>query len=273
MTDHTLQARLNIAISIAEEAGQMIINAREQQGFSQRLKKDNELVTDVDVAVDQLISQRLEEHFAGEARLSEELAPESALHVKAPRLWVVDPIDGTVNFAQGLRHVAVSIGWLEEGVAKVGVIHAPFLGETFSAAEGSGAFCNGQPIQPSGADSLAHTLVGTGFPYRKEARKQLLKRLEAVLVECQDIRRNGAAALDLCDVACGRLDAYYESVSPWDFVAGWVIAREAGARVGHLYPVPQAVPEDLYPEHLLVAAPGVYDAMADLLLEADQNAP
>lgn len=273
MTDHTLQARLNIAISIAEEAGQMIINAREQQGFAQRLKKDNELVTDVDVAVDQLISQRLEEHFAGEARLSEELAPESALHVKAPRLWVVDPIDGTVNFAQGLRHVAVSIGWMEEGVAKVGVVHAPFLGETFSAAEGGGAFCNGQPIQPSSADSLAHTLVGTGFPYRKEARKPLLKRLEAVLVECQDIRRNGAAALDLCDVACGRLDAYYESVSPWDFVAGWVIAREAGARVGHLYPVPQAVPEDLYPEHLLVAAPGVYDAMAYLLLDADQNAP
>lgn len=271
MTDHTLQARLQIAISIAEEAGLMIIAAREQQDFARRLKKDNELVTDVDVAVDKLISQRLEEHCPGEARLSEELAPESALHVKAPKLWVVDPIDGTVNFAQGLRHVAVSIGWMEKGVAKVGVVHAPFLGETFSAAEGGGAFCNGQLIQPSSADSLAHTLVGTGFPYRKEARKQLLKRLEAVLVHCQDIRRNGAAALDLCDVACGRLDAYYESVSPWDFVAGWVIAREAGARVGHVYEAPQEVPADLYPEHLLVTTPRVYDAMKDLLLEADKN--
>ncbi|WP_447044033.1 inositol monophosphatase family protein [Vreelandella sp. H-I2] len=271
MSDHTLAARLERTISIAEEAGQMIIQAREQKDFSQRLKKDNELVTDVDVAVDELIQKRLEEHFPGEARLSEELAPESALQVEAPRLWVVDPIDGTVNFAQGLRHVAVSIGWMEAGVAKVGVVHAPFLGETFSAAEGAGAFCNGQPIQPSNADSLAHTLVGTGFPYRKEGRKHLLKRLEAVLIECQDIRRNGAAALDLCDVACGRLDAYYESVSPWDFVAGWVIAREAGARVGHLYEAPQSVPEDLYPEHLLVAAPGVYDAMAYLLLDADQH--
>ncbi|BBI61600.1 hypothetical protein HSBAA_29060 [Vreelandella sulfidaeris] len=79
------------------------------------------MVTDVDVAVDELIRQRLEEHFPGEARLSEELAPESALQVEAPRLWVVDPIDGTVNFAQGLRHVAVSIGWMEAGVAKVGL--------------------------------------------------------------------------------------------------------------------------------------------------------
>ena len=273
MSDHTLAARLEMTIAIAEEAGQMIIKAREQQDFAHRLKKDNELVTDVDVAVDKLISQRLEEHFPGEARLSEELAPESDLHAVAPKLWVVDPIDGTVNFAQGLRHVAVSIGWMEAGVGKVGVVHAPFLAETYSAAEGAGAFCNGEPIQPSSADSLAHTLVGTGFPYRKEERKQLLKRLEAVLLECQDVRRNGAAALDLCDVACGRLDAYYESVSPWDFVAGWVIAREAGARVGHLYPVPSAVPEDIYPDHLIVTAPGVYDAMAYLLLEADQRKP
>lgn len=270
MTDHTLQARLDITIAIAEEAGLMIVSAREQQGFSQRLKKDNELVTDVDVAVDQLISQRLEEHFPGEARLSEELAPESAMHVEAPKLWVVDPIDGTVNFAQGLRHVAVSIGWMEDGVAKVGVVHAPFLGETFSAVEGLGSFCNGQPIKPSSADSLAHTLVGTGFPYRKEARKELLRRLESVLAYCQDIRRNGAAAMDLCDVACGRLDAYYESVSPWDFVAGWVIAREAGASVGHLYKAPASVPTDLYPDNLLVTAPGIHDAMKKLLLEADQ---
>ncbi len=271
MSDHTLQERLTLAISIAEEAGQMIVKAREQQGFARRLKKDNELVTEVDVAVDKLISQRLEEHFPGEALLSEELAPESNSNGVAEKLWVVDPIDGTVNFAQGLRHVAVSIGWMEEGVAKVGVVHAPFLTETFSAAEGLGSFCNGEPIKPSNADSLAHTLVGTGFPYRKEDRQRLLKRLDAVLAECQDIRRNGAAALDLCDVACGRLDAYYESVSPWDFVAGWVIAREAGARVGHLYEVPQAVPEDIHPQHLLVAAPGVYDAMAYLLLEADHN--
>lgn len=269
MAVYTLEARLELAIEIAEEAGQMIRNARERQGFSQRLKGGIELVTDVDVAVDTLISRRLEEHFPEEARLSEELSPEHALHTPTEQLWVVDPIDGTVNFAQGLRHVAVSIGWMEQGVGKVGVIHAPFLGETFSAAEGLGAFCNQQPIQPSGAETLESTLVGTGFPYQKEQRKKLLPRLEAVLTGCQDVRRNGSAALDLCDVACGRLDAYYESVSPWDFVAGWVIAREAGARVGHLSGVPDGVPADLYPEQLLVTTPKVYDAMASLLKAAD----
>lgn len=270
MTVYSLEARLALAIEIAEEAGKMILTAREQQGFSQRLKAGVELVTDVDVAVDTLISQRLEEHFPGEARLSEELNPERALQTPTEQLWVVDPIDGTVNFAQGLRHVAVSIGWMEQGVGKVGVIHAPFLGETFSAAEGMGAFCNKQPIKPSGAESLDSTLVATGFPYQKEARKKLLPRLAAVLASCQDVRRNGAAALDLCDVACGRLDAYYESVSPWDFVAGWVIAREAGARVGHLTEVPEGVPDDLYPEQLLVTTPKVYEAMAALLKAADQ---
>lgn len=269
MTAYTLEERLALAVRIAEEAGDMIRRAREQQDFSQRLKAGIELVTDVDVAVDTLISQRLEEHFPGEARLSEELSPERALHTPAEQQWVVDPIDGTVNFAQGLRHVAVSIGWIENGIAKVGVVHAPFLGDTFSAAQGLGAYCNQQPIKPSDADTLESTLVATGFPYDKQARKQLLPRLEAVLVNCQDVRRNGAAAIDLCDVACGRLDAYYESVSPWDFVAGWVIAREAGAKVGHLTEVPDGVPVDLYPEQLLVTTPKVYDAMASLLKSID----
>ena len=268
---HTLEERLALTISIAQEAGELIRRARAEQSFSQRLKADEELVTDVDVAVDQLIRQRLNGYFPDEALLSEELAPERALDANVAKLWVVDPIDGTVNFAQGLKHVAVSIGWMEEGIGKVGVVHAPFLNETFSAAEGLGAFCNQQPIQAGDVSSLAETLVGTGFPYQKEARLALMTRLGAVLAKCRDVRRNGAAALDLCDVACGRLGAYYETVSPWDFVAGWVIAREAGATVGHLVAVPEGVPIDLYPKELLVAAPGVYLAMERLLLDADQS--
>lgn len=267
----TLKQRLTTAIAIAEEAGQMILNAREDQAFSRHMKAGDELVTDVDVAVDKLIGARLEEAFPGEARLSEELSPQQALAIKAPALWVIDPIDGTVNFAQGQHHVAVSIGWLEEGVGKVGVVHAPFLGETFAAADGLGASCNGKPIQPSGESELERALVGTGFPYQKDARLALLTRFGAVLTHCQDIRRNGSAAMDLCDVACGRLDAYYESVSPWDFVGGWVIAKEAGARLAHLYPVPEGVPEDLYGEHLLVTTPAVHDGLASVLKKADAS--
>ena len=265
----SLYQRLTTAIAIAEEAGRMILKAREDQTFSRSMKGGDELVTDVDVAVDKLIGQRLEEAFPGEARLSEELSPEQAQAVNAPALWVIDPIDGTVNFAQGQHHVAVSIGWLENGVGKVGVVHAPFMGETFAAAEGLGASCNGKPITPSGETALERTLVGTGFPYQKAARVALLKRFGAVLTHCQDIRRNGSAALDLCDVACGRLDAYYESVSPWDFVGGWVIAREAGATVDHLYPLPEGVPSDLCGEHLLVTTPAVHEGLARVLLDAD----
>lgn len=265
----SLAERLAIAVSIAEQAGDMIRDARHQSRFTRDYKRDDELVTDIDVAVDTLISERLEDAFPGEARLSEELSPDQALRVKAPALWVIDPIDGTVNFAQGQFHVAVSIGWLEDGVGKLGVIHAPFLGETFAAAEGLGASCNGEAISPSGETALERTLVGTGFPYHKPSRLALMARFSDVMVACQDIRRNGSAALDLCDVACGRLDAYYESVSPWDFAAGWVIAREAGARVSHRYPVPADVPADLCGDNLLVTTPAIHKGLARVLQSAD----
>ncbi|QTF91166.1 inositol monophosphatase family protein [Halomonas sp. BM-2019] len=266
MTD---DQRLTQAIEIAQEAGDMIRAARQQQTFGHRYKHGQELVTDVDLAVDTRISERLEVAFPGEARLSEELAPDhSALSREVP-LWVVDPIDGTVNFAHGLHHVAVSIAWLVAGRVRLGVVHAPFLGETFTALAGQGAQCNGQTIQASRSGSLERSLVGTGFPYRRDSRPPLMRRLAAVLGHCQDVRRNGSAALDLCDVACGRLDAYYESVSPWDFAAGWLIAREAGARTGHLYPCPEGIPEDLYGENLLVASPGIHRDLGDLLRRAD----
>lgn len=264
--------RLTIAVNIAEEAGRMIIAARQDQNFAHRYKDHGrELVTDADVAVDTLISERLQEYFGNEARLSEELAPDrDALGQEGP-LWVIDPIDGTVNFAHGLAHVAVSIAWLLDGQVRIGVVHAPFLGETFTAIASQGAWRNDTPIQASQSDDLERSLVATGFPYRRDSRPPLMRRFAAVLSHCQDIRRNGSAALDLCDVACGRLDAYYESVSPWDFAAGWLIAREAGARTGHLYPCPTGIPEDLFGENLLVASQAIYAELGDLLRIADDS--
>lgn len=265
------QQRLELAENIAREAGERIVDARREHSFSHHFKQGHELVTDVDVAVDTLISERLEATLPGEARLSEELAPERDVLATADDLWVVDPIDGTVNFAHGLHHVAVSIAWVSDGKVRLGVVHAPFLGETFTALLGQGAWCNGKPICASRATDLARCLVGTGFPYRRDSRPPLMRRLMAVLDHCQDVRRNGSAALDLCDVACGRLDAYYESVSPWDFAAGWLIAREAGARTGHLYPCPEGIPEDLYGANLLVASPEVHGELAELLRAADAH--
>ncbi|PMR74997.1 inositol monophosphatase family protein [Billgrantia endophytica] len=265
------QQRLELAVSIAKEAGERIVDARCRQDFSQRYKNGQELVTDVDLEIDTLISKRLEASLPGESRLSEELAPDKAVLTSADALWVVDPIDGTVNFAHGLHHVAVSIAWASEGKTRLGVVHAPFLGETFTALYGQGAWCNGKSIHASRITNLQHCLVGTGFPYRRDSRPPLLRRLTTVLEHCQDIRRNGSAALDLCDVACGRLGAYYETVSPWDFAAGWLIAREAGARAGHLYPCPEGIPEDLYGENLLVSGPEIFAELGDLLRAADAN--
>ncbi|WP_192037096.1 inositol monophosphatase family protein [Halomonas sp. YLGW01] len=263
--------RLEIAVDIAKRAGQAILDARQSQDFSRRYKAGNELVTDTDVAVDTLIAHALEEHFPGEARLTEELSPDRDAIEQSGVLWVVDPIDGTVNFAHGLPHVAVSIAWLRDGQAELGVVHAPFLDETYTAVRGEGAWCNGERIRVSRASRLADSLVATGFPYRRDSRPPLIRRLATVLEHCQDVRRNGAAALDLCNVACGRLDAYYESVSPWDFAAGVLIAREAGARTGHLYDCPSGIPEDLYGENLLVSTPDIHADLAKLLIRADED--
>ncbi|MFQ3787468.1 inositol monophosphatase family protein [Halomonas sp. A29] len=265
------QQRLELAVSIAREAGERIVEARQSQAFNQQFKSGQELVTDVDVAVDTLISERLEGKLPGEQRLSEELSPDREVMRTAEALWVIDPIDGTVNFAHGLHHVAVSIAWVSEGKTCLGVVHAPFLGETYTALCGQGAWCNGKPIHASRTTNLERCLVGTGFPYRRDSRPPLMRRLVAILEHCQDVRRNGSAALDLCDVARGRLDAYYESVSPWDFAAGVLIAREAGASTGHLYPCPEGIPEDLYGENLLVSAPEIHAELGDLLRAADAN--
>ncbi len=265
----TLEERLEATIDIATAAGKMIRDAREGDDLKHHFKEGQELVTDTDVAVDTMITERLESAFPGEDRLSEELAPDKDAVEEDGALWVVDPIDGTVNFAHGLFHVAVSIAYVKDGVTQLGVVHAPFLGETFTAIRDKGAWRNGQSISASQSESLEQSLVGTGFPYRRDSRLPLMRRLGAVLHHCRDVRRNVAAALDLCDVACGRLDAYYETVSPWDFAAGWLIAREAGARTGHLYPCPEGLPEDLYGENLLVSAPAIFDELGELLRQAD----
>ena len=265
--------RLEQMIRIARRAGDMIVQARQKQNFSHDYKGGDELVTEVDVAVDQMIAEELEALFPGEARLTEELAPDrSQLEQRGP-LWVVDPIDGTVNFAYGHAHVAVSIAWAVDGEVQLGVVHAPFLGETFTAMRGQGARLNEESMQCSRPTTLERSLVATGFPYARDKRAPLIRRLNHVVHACRDVRRNGSAALDLCHVGCGQLDAYYASVSPWDFAAGLLIAREAGASTSHLYECPEGLPVELYGENLLVSAPGIHSALGDLLRAADAGRP
>ncbi|MDH3247418.1 MAG: inositol monophosphatase [Acidimicrobiia bacterium] len=159
------------------------------------------------------------------------------------RVWIVDPIDGTVNFVHGFPQVATSVGLRRDGAGVVGVVESAVDQETFAAESGAGATLDGEQIRVSGIEEAGRALVGTGFAYDRQERAQsMADTLAGVLQRFQGIRRVGSAALDLCWVACGRMDAYWEyGVKPWDTAAGALIVTEAGGRIstftGDAYPL------------------------------------
>ncbi|NVK72520.1 MAG: inositol monophosphatase [Oceanospirillaceae bacterium] len=259
---------LEFAKTLAVKAGEMIVEARESSNFVRDYKMHHELVTSTDIAVDQYICSRILESYPSHCILSEESSPSMDLGNIGEDIpvWVIDPIDGTVNFAHGHHHVAVSIGLYIGEQRILGVVNAPFLKECFWALKGSGAFCNDKPLAVSGAKELRNALVATGFPYQKTALTPIIERVSRILHHCQDVRRNGSAALDLCWVAAGRLDAYFESVKPWDMAAGTLIAEEAGAKVGYYLSHTATWPDVVNGEGLLVSSPELYN---DLLVLVD----
>ena len=257
---------LEFAADLARRTGEMIARARAEQGLDLSYKDGAELLTSADLQADEMIRGEIEQAFPDHAILSEESSPDfSDTDVLRGPLWVVDPIDGTVNYAYNMHQTAVSIAFAMGGEVQAGAVCCPFFDEMFTARRGAGARLNGQPIAVSECATLARALIGTGFPYDAAARVALVERLQLVLGHCRDIRRVGSAASDLCWVAMGRLDGFYEALKPWDFAAAALIAREAGASVGHLGPVVGDVPEELYGLDLVVATPRIFDALVDLL--------
>lgn len=261
-----LQALKDFALNTATEAGQLIQQAREQNSFEKDYKDQQELVTSADIAADKLIIERIRAAYPSHKILTEETCKDKSLanDLEHP-IWIIDPIDGTVNFAHGQMMVAVSIALAFAGEVQVGVVHNPFMDETFVATSEEGSTLNGRSIHVSGLSDLQKALVATGFPYNKSTVPEIMERVEKVLMHCQDIRRLGSAALDICWVACGRLDAYFESLSPWDFAAARLIAQQAGATCGHFCQVPEDIPACIYNHHLLIATPDVYLPLDDLL--------
>lgn len=251
--------------ALARDAGNLVISER-NQGLRHDYKAQSELVTQADIKADQLITAAIRARFPDHRILSEENQPDTReAHDLDSPLWVIDPIDGTVNYAYGHPQVAVSIAFAEGGTVQAGVVYAPFVDEMFVGLRGQGARLNGQSISHSGVTELRQALIATGFPYRKDQLTPILDRLGRVLHQCRDIRRLGSAALDICWVACGRLDGYYESLSPWDFAAAQLIATEAGARYGHFSPVPQGRNPELWDQDLIITAPGIYQALEQYL--------
>jgi myo-inositol-1(or 4)-monophosphatase len=264
VTAPDVDALLVLATDLAQRAGALALSMREGVGVAATKTSATDVVTAADTAAERLIADTLREVRPDDALLGEEGADDAGT---TGVRWVVDPVDGTVNFLYGIPQWAVSIGVEVDGVTEVGVVHDPAKGETYSAVCGRGAWLGDRPLQCTDVAELGQALVATGFGYdarRRAAQAALLPRL---LPTVRDLRRIGAGALDLCAVAAGRVDAYYEQgMSPWDWTAGSLIAREAGARVGGLRGRPEGT------AMVLAAGPGVFEALHDLLVELDADA-
>ena len=241
------------AARVAVRAGELIKNMRTNAAVTTTTKTSAvDMVTEADKRAEQLISKLISSEFPHDAILGEEGGLSTTGH--SGITWVIDPIDGTTNYVYGHTASCVSIAATVSAEAHTGehnlhsspvwvgepseiprrtiaaVVYNPFTDELFSAAEGAGARLNNQPIQTNAHAELATALVATGFGYTEERRREQAQALANLLPQIRDIRRIGSAAYDLCLLACGRLDAYYErGIQEWDFAAGALIASEAGA--------------------------------------------
>jgi myo-inositol-1(or 4)-monophosphatase len=257
-TDLDLDRLLDLAVSIAREAGELITRLRaEGVDVAQTKSSPTDVVTRADSASEELVRRRLAEARPDDAVHGEEgddLAGTSGV------TWVVDPIDGTVNYLYGIPDHAVSIAAQVDGRSVVGVVHAPALGTTYTAVLGRGSWRDGHPLHVAEqAPGPATALVSTGFAYRPEVRARQGRAVAALLPQVRDIRRRGSCALDLCGLAAGESDAYVEEGPHlWDHAAGGLVATEAGARL-EVWPAPDG-------EELVVAAhAGLFDDFADLV--------
>lgn len=225
---------LAAAIEAARAGAAELMARRDDRRVSEKGPRD--LVTDADLASQQAIRQGLSSVYPEYAFVGEEAGenePPAAVHhgtADAPPCWVVDPLDGTVNYVHGLASFAVSIGLYAAGKMRLGVILDPVADELFTALDGKGAHCNGKPIRVSDTKNLDEALVVGSFRAGIRGNDPEVQRWVRVLERAQSLRRLGSCALNMCYVAAGRLDAYWAtSVHAWDTAAGTVIAREAGA--------------------------------------------
>jgi myo-inositol-1(or 4)-monophosphatase len=251
---------LDTALEAARRAGVLLRDGRPADlGVAAIKSSPIDVVTEMDLAAEKLITDYISERRPDDGLLGEEGAStEGTTGVR----WVIDPLDGTVNYLYGLPSWAVSIAVEKDGETIVGVVEAPMRGETYQAVRGGGAFVDGRRARCRPAPAFEQALIGTGFGYLTERRLSQAAVVSGLLPRVRDIRRGGSAAIDLCDVGCGRLNGYYErGLNPWDFAAGALFAREAGALTG-------GRPGEAVSSELAVAAPsGLFEPLQALLDE------
>lgn len=254
-----------VAIAAAYNAGRLL---RSYFGNITKIDKKGriDLVTEADTASEALIIKTIKTVFPDHGILAEE----SGAHPAADQpLWIIDPLDGTTNFAHNLGLFCLSIAFSMADNIATGIILNPTSGELFAATAGKGATLNGSPICVSKTRAVSESLLATGFPYNKaEFITPLMARYTNCLNACQGVRRLGAAALDLCFLACGRFDGFWEqNLKPWDTAAGWLIAREAGAVITDF----ADAPFDIYKKEILATNGNIHQEMRSLLQLEDNK--
>jgi myo-inositol-1(or 4)-monophosphatase len=257
-----LEPLLALAEELAGRAAELSLSRLHEPRADVRTKSTaTDMVSEVDKACERLIVDGIREARPGDGILSEEGA--SAEATTGVR-WVIDPIDGTTNYLYGHPGYAISIAVERDGNAIAGVVHDPLHGERFTATRGGGARLNGEPIQLSAETELGSALVATGFGYTPDGRTRQAEALARLIGSIRDIRRMGAAAVDLCSVACGRVDAFFErGLNHWDLAAGELIAVEAGAIVSSIEGGPPRSGS------VLAASPALHEPLLALLAGAD----
>jgi myo-inositol-1(or 4)-monophosphatase len=258
-----LHPMLNIAVKAARAAGSIINRAAlDVERLTISTKGVNDFVTEVDQAAEQAIIETLLTAYPGHAILAEESGREhGAKH--SEYLWIIDPLDGTTNFIHGFPVYAVSIALAFRGKVEQAVVYDPTRNDLFLASKGRGAFLNDRRLRVSKRTRLAESLIGTGFPFRKgDNFKRYVEMFEQVMQHCAGVRRPGAAALDLCYVAAGWYDGFFETgLNPWDVAAGSLIITEAGGLIGNF----TGEADFLYQREAVAGTPKVYAQLVQLL--------
>jgi myo-inositol-1(or 4)-monophosphatase len=258
---HDLDALLALATDVAREAGAKLLLLRDVARTDVGTKSSaTDMVSDADRSSERLIVERILAARPDDAILGEEGGERPGT---SGVRWVVDPLDGTTNYLYGQPGFCVSVGIEADGASVVGVVYDPSHDDLFVAARGRGATRNGAPVRVTDKADLATALIGTGFNYGAQERAAQGRVIAHVLPRVRDIRRRGAAALDLCWVACGRLDAYFErGLQAWDMAAGDLIVREAGGVTSTIEGGPAV------PGSMLAATPALEAPLRALLRSA-----
>ncbi|TDP74874.1 inositol monophosphatase family protein [Roseateles toxinivorans] len=262
-TQAALHPMLNVAIKAARAAGSIINRASMDLDLLKvNTKSPNDFVTEVDQAAERVIIETLLTAYPGHGILAEESGREHG-SADSEYVWIIDPLDGTTNFIHGFPVYAVSIALAFRGQVQQAVVYDPTRNDLFYASKGRGAYLNDKRLRVSKRVRMAEALIGTGFPFRKgDNFKRYVKMFEEVMQQCAGLRRPGAAALDLCYVAAGYYDGFFETgLQPWDVAAGSLIITEAGGLVGNF----TGESDYLYQREVVAANPRIYGQLVQTL--------